>query len=64
MGRKLRIIRQSIDDLCRQLDDLNVKLIRASVEDQRMFLCEIENVMKALDGILTEVCKKLPKFRT
>ena len=59
MGRKLRIIRQSIDDLCRQLDDLNVKLIRASVEDQRLFLSEIENVKKALDGVLTEVCKKI-----
>ena len=57
MGRKLRIIRQSIDDLCRQLDDLNVKLIRASVEDQGLFLSEIENVKKALDGDLTEVCR-------
>ena len=59
MGRKLRIIRQGIDDLCRQLDNLNVKLIRASEEDQRLFLSEIENVKKALDGVLTEVCKKI-----
>ena len=57
MGRELRIIRQSIDNLCRQLDDLNVKLIRASVEDQGMFLNEIENVKKELDDVLTEVCK-------
>ena len=55
MGRKLRIIRQSITDLCKRLDDLKEELTRASVEDQELFLSEINNVKKALDDNLTEV---------
>ena len=55
MGRKLRFIQQSITDLCKRLDDLNVELTRASVEDQELFLSEIKNVRKALDDDLAEV---------
>ena len=55
MGRKLRFIWQSITDLCKRLDDLKEELTRASVEDQELFLSEINNVKKALDDNLTEV---------
>ena len=55
MGRKLRFIQQSITDLCKRLDDLKEELTRASVEDQELFLSEINNAKKALDDDLTEV---------
>ena len=46
---------QSITNLCKRLDDLKEELTRASVEDQELFLSEINNAKKALDDDLTEV---------
>ena len=55
MGQKLKLIRESITDLCHRLDDLKEELTRVSEEDGELVLSQFKSIKEELDNDLAEV---------